>query len=130
MGLPRPVHRMACKVLNLFGAGVYSFALSTKSRGMREHGGNSADAGYKDVMDLKPIMLLALALFLASAPQPDSRTVAEMTRDFIVPPDEFALLAAETPEPLAEAPGDATAPVLIDAAFVTPAPNEGPHHIF
>jgi hypothetical protein len=57
--------------------------------------------------DLKPTLLLATALFLASAPEPDSRTVAEMTANFIVPRDERALQAAEgQPEPktLAEMP--------------------------
>lgn len=46
-------------------------------------------------MDTKPTVLLAMALFLVSAPDPDSRAVAEMTANFIVPADEFALQAAE-----------------------------------
>lgn len=46
-------------------------------------------------MDIKPTLLLAAALFLISAPQPDSRAVAEITRNFIVPTDERALQAAE-----------------------------------
>lgn len=46
-------------------------------------------------MDIKSTLLLATALFLISAPQPDSRTIAEMTGNFIVPTDERALLAAE-----------------------------------
>jgi len=50
--------------------------------------------------DGKLTLLLATALFLVSAPEPDSRTIAEMTRNFIVPVDERALQAAELPKPL------------------------------
>ena len=46
-------------------------------------------------MDIKPILLLAMALFLLSAPDPDSNAVAEMTANFIVPSNERALQAAE-----------------------------------
>jgi len=46
-------------------------------------------------VNIKPTLLLAAALFLMSAPEPDSRAVAEMTRNFIVPTDERALQAAE-----------------------------------
>ena len=49
-------------------------------------------------MDIKPILLLAMALFLVSAPDPDSRAVAEMTANFIVPSQEHALQAAEINE--------------------------------
>lgn len=45
--------------------------------------------------DTKPTLLLATALFLISAPQPDSRTIAELTHNFIVPVDERALQASE-----------------------------------
>ena len=50
--------------------------------------------------DGKLTLLLATALFLVSAPQPDSRTIAEMTANFIVPTDERALQAAELARPL------------------------------
>lgn len=50
--------------------------------------------------DGKLTLLLATALFLVSAPEPDSRTIAEMTANFIVPADERALQAAELPNPL------------------------------
>lgn len=46
-------------------------------------------------MDIKPTILLAMALFLVSAPEPDSRAIAEMTANFIVPSDQHALQAAE-----------------------------------
>jgi len=49
-------------------------------------------------MDIKPILLLAMALFLVSAPDPDSRAIAEMTANFIVPSSERALQAAELSE--------------------------------
>jgi len=46
---------------------------------------------------MKSILLLAAAFFLISAPAPDSATIAEMTANFIVPTDEFALQASELP---------------------------------
>lgn len=48
-----------------------------------------------DVLDLKPTLLLALAIFLASAPNPDSKAIMEMTANFIVPKSERALQASE-----------------------------------
>ncbi len=48
-----------------------------------------------DVADLKPTLLLALAIFLASAPNPDSKAIMEMTANFIVPKSERALQASE-----------------------------------
>lgn len=44
---------------------------------------------------MKSIFLLSTALFLISAPQPDSATVAEMTANFIVPRDAHSLQAAD-----------------------------------
>jgi hypothetical protein len=44
----------------------------------------------------KPTLLLGLAFFLASAPNPDSKAVAEMTANFIVPQHSYSLEAAET----------------------------------
>ncbi len=45
--------------------------------------------------DLKPTLLLAMAFFMASAPNPDSAVIAEMTANFIVPKNEYPLQAAE-----------------------------------
>ena len=45
--------------------------------------------------DLKPTLLLALAFFMVSAPNPDSAVIAEMTANFIVPKNEYPLQAAE-----------------------------------
>jgi hypothetical protein len=44
----------------------------------------------------KPTMLLGLAFFLASAPNPDSQAVAEITANFIVPERSHVLEASET----------------------------------
>jgi len=41
----------------------------------------------------KPTLILALAFFMVSAPNPDSDAIAEMTANFIVPKNEFALNA-------------------------------------
>lgn len=45
----------------------------------------------------KPTLILALAIFMASAPNPDSEAIAEMTANFVVPSKEFNLQAAELP---------------------------------
>jgi len=45
--------------------------------------------------DLKPTLLLAMAFFMASAPNPDSAVIAEMTANFIVPKHEYPLQASE-----------------------------------
>ena len=50
-----------------------------------------------DIKDLKPTLLLALAFFMASAPNPDSEAIAEMTAGFIVPASETALQADMLP---------------------------------
>ena len=47
--------------------------------------------------DIKPTLLLALAFFMASAPNPDAEAIAEMTAGFIVPENQHALQAAELP---------------------------------
>ena len=44
---------------------------------------------------MKSTILLALALFLASAPTPDSNDIAEMTSNFIVPHQTPGLLASD-----------------------------------
>ncbi len=46
--------------------------------------------------DIKPTLLLALAFFMVSAPNPDADAIAEMTAGFIVPDKQHALQAAET----------------------------------
>jgi hypothetical protein len=68
---------------------------------------------------MKSQALLTVALFLVSAPAPDSRDIAEFTSNFIVPETPLALSADETvttdvsgqteqrlPEPRAEATPD------------------------
>ncbi|MGD8384383.1 MAG: hypothetical protein PVF89_03140 [Lysobacterales bacterium] len=45
---------------------------------------------------MKPTVLLTIAIFLASAPAPDSRSIAEMSGGFLFAPDANALQAAET----------------------------------
>jgi hypothetical protein len=54
--------------------------------------------------DLKPTLLLALAFFMATAPNPDSAVIAEMTANFIVPKHEYPLQAAELANRPEEAP--------------------------
>ena len=44
---------------------------------------------------MKSIILLAAALFLISAPAPDSQDIAQITSNFIVPEDTPGLLAAD-----------------------------------
>jgi len=44
---------------------------------------------------LKPTLILATLLFLIVAPAPDSRDIAEMTADFLVPNNHSGLMAAE-----------------------------------
>jgi len=45
--------------------------------------------------DIKPTLLLALAFFMISAPNPDAEAIAEMTAGFIVPDNQHVLQAAE-----------------------------------
>lgn len=44
---------------------------------------------------MKSVVLLTIALFLISAPAPDSEDVAEMTANFIVPTQEPGLQASQ-----------------------------------
>lgn len=44
---------------------------------------------------MKPIALLAAALFLASAPSPDSATISQLSAGFLVPGNAQPLLASE-----------------------------------
>jgi Skp family chaperone for outer membrane proteins len=59
---------------------------------------------YKDVTmdikrDIKPTLLLALAIFMVSAPNPDAEAIAEITGGFIVPEHAFPLSADELRRP-------------------------------
>ena len=49
----------------------------------------------REVTSMKSTMLLATALFLISAPAPDSNDIAEMTMNFIILDDASGLLAAD-----------------------------------
>lgn len=57
--------------------------------------GNTTVTFDKDVEMDKPTLILALAFFFASAPNPDAEAIAEITANFIVPSNEFNLQAAE-----------------------------------
>ena len=46
---------------------------------------------------LKPTMILTTLLFLMFAPAPDSRDIAEMTANFLVPSNHSVLLASDKP---------------------------------
>jgi hypothetical protein len=45
--------------------------------------------------DMKPIVILWAALFLASAPSPDSNTIVQLSGGFLSPDNAQPLLAAE-----------------------------------
>lgn len=49
--------------------------------------------------DIKPTLLLALAIFMLSAPNPDAEAIAEITGGFIVPERAFPLSADELTRP-------------------------------
>ena len=60
---------------------------------------------YREVPEMKSTILLAVALFLISAPEPDAKDIAEMTSNFIVPRESSKLMAYEYADawnPLAE----------------------------
>ena len=44
---------------------------------------------------MKSIILMTTAIFLVSAPSPDSKTIAEISAGFLSPSSETALAAAE-----------------------------------
>lgn len=50
---------------------------------------------YREVPEMKSTILLAIALFLISAPEPDASDIAEMTSNFIVPRESSNLMAYE-----------------------------------
>ena len=53
--------------------------------------------------DMKSIALLTTALFLASAPSPDSQVISEFTAGFMVSDNTPTLMAAELDQPALEA---------------------------
>ena len=63
---------------------------------------------------MKSTILLAIALFLISAPEPDASDIAEMTSNFIVPRESSNLMAyeyADAWKPVAE-----TTPMIEETA--------------
>ena len=54
---------------------------------------------YREVPEMKSTILLAIALFLISAPEPDASDIAEMTSNFIVPRESSNLMATNMPMP-------------------------------
>lgn len=48
---------------------------------------------------LKSTLILTTLLFLSIAPEPDSRDIAEISANFLVPATESGLMAAETLSP-------------------------------
>ena len=48
---------------------------------------------------MKSITLLAIALFLASAPSPDADTISQISGNFLSPGNDQPLLAAEPGKP-------------------------------
>ena len=57
---------------------------------------------------MKSTILLTTALFLASAPAPDSKTISEISAGFLAPKGEHGLMAAESEPNLKAEPGTAT----------------------
>ena len=49
----------------------------------------------QDVSYLKPTLILTTLLFLMIAPAPDSRDIAEMTANFLMPTSHSVLLASD-----------------------------------
>lgn len=45
----------------------------------------------------KPTMILTTLIFLIFAPEPDSRDIAEVTANFLVPTSHSVLLASDKP---------------------------------
>jgi hypothetical protein len=58
---------------------------------------------HKEFRDMKSVILMTTAIFLASAPSPDAKTIAEVSGGFLSPSTETALSAAEaSPKALAK----------------------------
>jgi len=63
---------------------------------------------------MKSIAILATALFLASAPSPDSKTISELSAGFLKPSAMQPLLAASTDTSVPA--GSLSSPVVNDIA--------------
>ena len=50
---------------------------------------------HREAQKVKPVILMAITLFLISAPAPDSSDIAEMTSNFIVPESVPGLQAGQ-----------------------------------
>ena len=61
----------------------------------RRDGGRIASWLHREVAIVKATILLAIALFLATAPAPDSATIAQATANFIVLESHDGLQAAD-----------------------------------
>ena len=57
---------------------------------------------------MKSTILLTTALFLASAPAPDSKTISEVSAGFLSPTSEHGLMASESQPKLKTGPGITT----------------------
>jgi hypothetical protein len=55
---------------------------------------------------MKSIALLATALFLASAPSPDSDVISELSAGFLLSNNQQALMAAEPQQTIAQVQAD------------------------
>jgi hypothetical protein len=72
---------------------------------------------------MKPILMLAAALFLLSAPPPDAGDIAEMTANFIVPKRVPGSLNADQAAIVETAARHSSTP----ASVISDAPNEPRH---
>ena len=57
---------------------------------------------------MKSTILLTTALFLASAPAPDSDTISELSAGFLSVKDQHGLMASESSAKLRDEPGTST----------------------
>ncbi len=76
---------------------------------------------------MKPVMLLAIALFLLSAPTPDARDLGDISAHFLVLDDGPGLLASEdTGRGPTAAPGVAGRPTLAEVTRASGVPHTAP----
>ena len=71
---------------------------------------------------MKSIILLTTALFLASAPAPDSKTISELSAGFLSQTDDHGLMAAE-PARNARADTDTNAKLTVQPAAKETSPS-------
>jgi len=64
---------------------------------------------------MKSIALLTIALFLASAPTPDSDTISELSAGFLLPTNAQALMAAEPGQIIGRVQADVSASTILAA---------------